>query len=67
MPPMPLKTIMGCCRPEKKLSKKPRHLELQEVGLESPSTPAGLPFPADTPLGGIAPGQRHVSPLAVFL
>ncbi|CAK0779853.1 hypothetical protein CVIRNUC_004871 [Coccomyxa viridis] len=49
-------------RPEKKLSKKPRHLELQEVGLESPSTPAAMASPADTPLGGLGPGQRMSRP-----
>ncbi len=46
------------CRPEKKLTKKPRLLELQEVGLESPSTPVGLPSPVDTPLGSLGPGAR---------
>ena len=46
------------CRLEKKLSKKPRHLELQDVGLESPSTPVGGPSPANTPLGGLGPGSR---------
>ena len=46
------------CRLEKKLSKKPRHLELQDVGLESPSTPVGGPSPVDTPLGGLGPGSR---------
>ena len=47
------------CRLEKKLLKKPRHLELQEVGLDSPSTPGVMASPADTPLGGLGPGQRY--------
>ena len=51
------------CRPEKKLSKKPRHLELQEAGLDSPSTPGAMASPADTPLGGLGPGQRFTPPI----